>query len=672
MSYFLDELAAAMSGGGDTAGVVAPAFSTETAYSAGKLVIYDKLLYRAKVDVTAGEWDATKWEQTTAGEELAQKYTKPTTGIPKTDLDSDVQESLRKADDAVRYVPQMLTDAEKKQAIANIGHYDGLYEVKDITNTSITMGEVADFLDEVNTAGNKVAFNLAAFNSMMFLCTIYIDRVASFVRVADQVTGFEKKTFFKNSDKLADILNGISTQGKHYTIAWDKTNSQCTRLNDAQNITTNTANFGHFGSVNASYENPFDSIYPWSGRKLCNIDINTYYNLSAGADITDCVTYWEDDEGFSYDDPCGVWVYTPAFFGRTFEAGNYRYFDVTEELTQGNVSYPAMITGRWHGQRKTLTVGGAEKTCFIPAQGLPSARYAMSTMHTEAKNYKGTLTDIYKVDASNLLMIVEYASLNSQIKVGNGVSDLYRQSSDLIAEAGTDTTVVKVVKANAAACIPGAIFDIGTSNGSNNVGTFIVQSTATDPDDSTLLDVTLDRAVTVTAAHFWSVHGKINTADAEIGSKSGYIGTNGKSIAYYRGEELWSNMFQYILGAYREKDTDHIWVCDRNTTDNYDGLNTTDHHDVGYAIGAAEGCVGKLGLADGLCIPPFCTQNGGNSTNPVGDYFYRPASTTVNTILILGGYAADGPRAGAFCGYWAYAASSSRWNLSARPALKTP
>ena len=136
---------------------------------------------------------------------------------------------------------QTLTDAQKTQVISNIGHYDGLYEIKDITNTSITMGEVADFLDGVNAAGNKVAFNLAAFKSMMFLCTIYIDRVASFVRVADQVTGFEKKTFFKNSDKLADILNGISTQGKHYTIAWDKTNSQCTRLNDAQNITADRA-----------------------------------------------------------------------------------------------------------------------------------------------------------------------------------------------------------------------------------------------------------------------------------------------------------------------------------------------------------------------------------------------------------------------------------------------
>lgn len=230
--------------------------------------------------------------------------------------------------------------------------YDDSVQVKKITDTTITMAELEVFLNEVNSAGDHVVFNVSAFKAMMFLCTIYLDQTNKFCRIADQVTGIEKKTFYKGSDTLSAILNGISTSGKHYTFVWNKTQAKGTRLNDAANITTDTTHFGHFGSVDANYDNPFDNIYPWSGRKLCNIDIDLYRGLTTGDGITDCVTYWEGDDGFSYDDEYGVWVYTPAFFGRTFEAGNDRYFDVTDELTQGNISYPAMITGRWHGVKK--------------------------------------------------------------------------------------------------------------------------------------------------------------------------------------------------------------------------------------------------------------------------------------------------------------------------------
>ena len=46
--------------------------------------------------------------------------------------------------------------------------------------------------------------------------------------------------------------------------------------------------------------------------------------------------------------------------------------------------------------------------------------------------------------------------------------------------------------------------------------------------------------VPITTASFWGLFGKVNTADEQIGSKSGYIGTDGKSIAYYRGLEMYA------------------------------------------------------------------------------------------------------------------------------------
>lgn len=549
------------------------------------------------------------------------------------------------------------------------GEVDGVI-VEKITSASTTFGEVEVFLNGINTNGYHVFFDVSALGASMYLCTIYLN--SDFYRICDMVTGFEKTGFFKASDLIIDALKGGVTSGKHYAVKWDKTNAQMSRLYDAESITISTANFGHFGSVNANYDNPFDSIYPWSERKLCNINLNTYYALTEGDDITDCVTAWEGDANFSYSAGSGVWVYTPAFFGRVWEVDNYRYFDVTDELTQNNIYYPAMITGRWHGKTVSLTIDGSAKDCFVPTVGMPDNRIAMSTMHARAKNYKGTLTDIYTVDASALLMIVEFATMNSQTACGQGVVNLYRESSDKFT-ANTSGNVVKIAKARDGNIVVGAIFDIGTTNGGIQVGSYIVTDKAINGDD---LDVTLNASVTVTTDNFWSVHGKVNTADEEIGSKTGYIGANGTSIAYYRGEEMWGNMWQYILGAYRQKDTNHIWIAKRGEADAYDALNTTDHIDTGLVLpisdSAVSGYIKSLGMVEGLAVPPFCVEGGGNSTNPVGDYYYVPSSSTGDTILLLGGSAGGGAVAGCFCGSWLSGASGSSWNFSARPSLKNP
>lgn len=64
--------------------------------------------------------DAAKPISTATQAALDAKYTKPSGGIPKTDLASAVQTSLGKADSAVLYTSQSLTDTQKSQARTNI------------------------------------------------------------------------------------------------------------------------------------------------------------------------------------------------------------------------------------------------------------------------------------------------------------------------------------------------------------------------------------------------------------------------------------------------------------------------------------------------------------------------------------------------------------------------
>lgn len=456
----------------------------------------------------------------------------------------------------------------------------------------------------------------------------------------------------------------------HYGAVWDTVSVSMTRTGDAANITTNTANFKHSGSVNANYSNPFDSIYPWSGRKLCNISLTDYMALQSGDSITDCVTYWEGEAGFSYTDADGVWVYTPDFYGISYWQDGKRYYDVCDKPLPGYRHYPEMITARWRGVRESRTIGGTAKNIILPKPGLPITNTALSTIHTYAKNGGMTLDSVYTLDASLLLYLVEYANYNAQSAIGNGVSNLYDQTTlhpDAAVTAGTTVQFTGLTSGQLADFIEGAIVDFGTaSGGAQTAKTYITAVETT----SGVTTVTLADAVTITTDTFVSIHGRINYADADIGSMSGYIGENGKSDAYYRGEALWGNMFYYTLGAYKST-TEHVWLAAEGTEDNYDAIDTSVHTDTGIVLAGANGYIKTLAFPDGvLNACAMCTETPGTATAPVGDYFATSAGN--NRVLRVGGYSNNGAYAGPFYWDWNSTAVSSNWAYSGRPLLKTP
>ena len=476
----------------------------------------------------------------------------------------------------------------------------------------------------------------------------------------------------------------IKMIGTHrYGARWDKIDRKLTRLGDAESITTNTINFGHFGSVNANYSNPFDKIYPWSERKCCDVDITQYYNIMAGGyDIRNAVSKWEGDPGFSFAPAAGhmIGIYTPVFWHTAYDSGGYRYFWISDAYMPGWTEAEATIGGRWWGVLETLEISGVSKTVLGCRPGMPATSIAISTLHTYAENAGMTIDDIYSFDATTMLAIVEYANMNTQEAVGSGCSGLYRQSADKIQTAAASTNVVQVLTANAGMCRLNAIIDIGTSDGGRQIANRYITAVAVDESAPTLTNVTISGdPIAVTADHFWSIHGCINIADADIGNASGYIGTNGYCNAYYRGQVIHANLWRYILGAYREKDTGHIWVAkSRTEAEAYNALNKSVHRDTGLVLpqgaggAATSGYLNKLGLTPGLSCPPFCTEGGGNSSNPVGDYYSVPTIDTVDTVLLACGYASNGTFAGRFCGSWSYAASDSNWTVSAVPLSKSP
>ena len=487
-------------------------------------------------------------------------------------------------------------------------------------------------------------------------------------------------TYTDTTSDTISVYNGADAPSlagvKQYIIKWDKVNSQCTRMGDASAITTTTTNFKHSGSINGSYSNPFDDIYPWKYRKLVKVNRAAYAALTAGTPITNAITKWEGEPGFTLDGTGDFdGVYTPAFWARQWEDETYVYVGVADGPVPGWQFFEATIGGRYFG-----SMDGSSKITSI-ANSIPLRNTRLDTMHTNVNSQKLTLDDIYTWCADSILLCVEYATLNTQTAVGNGCDGLYRQDeSEKVGEnASIGSTLVKLPNAFVAACVPGAVIGFGTSLGGEQTGVSRFISSADldseDPLFSTHKGVTIPALTfNVTTSTLVCVHGCFNAPDIGIGSKSGYLGTVSKCNAYYRGRVAHGNYWRYILGAYRQTGTGAIWIASSRTqADSYDGLDTGVHVNTGYVLPVDSNYISTLHRYNTLPLAPFtATVAAGGSVNPVGDYTYVPSLATGNTVLQAGGNAGNGVDAGPFCGHWNWTASTAAWRSGVLPFLKTP
>lgn len=159
--------------------------------------------------------------------------------------------------------------------------------------------------------------------------------------------------------------------------------------------------------------------------------------------------------------------------------------------------------------------------------------------------------------------------------------------------------------------------------------------------------------------------------DEAIGSKSGFIGTDGFCNAYYRGTVMYGGKSSYILGAYQYGEDNSVCVArDNKWADMADNITESDSRYL-YKFSGTRGYVGTLYLpyGIGMCVPPFCTSVVSSlGESPVKDY-YNPPLSTYNKVLAYGGGIGSGSGAGIFTTNWSQTASSK---LIGKPRLKHP
>lgn len=148
-------------------------------------------------------------------------------------------------------------------------------------------------------------------------------------------------------------------------------------------------------------------------------------------------------------------------------------------------------------------------------------------------------------------------------------------------------------------------------------------------------------------------------ATVSLGNASGAVtNANGIQIVSYRGEEnIWGNIWAWVDGiniyAYNEHE---LYIADHAFADN----TANGYEATGFTAAKTNGYVSAFGYSDDfdwLFIPSETT---GNSSLPVGDYFWQNAAYNGWLVAQLGGRWNDGSIAGAFC--WSLSTTSGYRN----------
>lgn len=364
------------------------------------------------------------------------------------------------------------------------------------------------------------------------------------------------------------------------------------------------------GAVNRTPGEGFDSINAFGGRKRCNVaDDGTVTAYYGDANYT---TTGKNAAGTKVQ----VMVEQPKFYYKVvpmvLEKGakgmkirKARYY-VSDTLKPGFKVHPAFVENgnvnpyiylaAFEGSLFDTSANAyilddaqvadfaADVLCSIanakPASGLTQSLTRANTRKLAQKRGAGwEQAYAATIAASQLLMLIEYASFDMQKAIGNGVTNKTDDGSTSMTE------------------ITGATVNLGNASGS------------------------------VTNA-------------------------NGYNIVSYRGEEnIWGNIWAWIDGMNEENpatfttgDFGTLYVADHGFVDD---SKVSPYKNTGIHPCYGNGYVSAFGYSeefDWLFVP---AEQTGNSTLPVGDYFWNQNPGW--RVALLGGEWYYGARAGAFC-----------------------
>lgn len=393
-------------------------------------------------------------------------------------------------------------------------------------------------------------------------------------------------------------------------ITIDYKNKTCTRIAGAKNLTAGA---------------DFDKFSMYGGRKRCNVSdggtINAYYG----------------DEGYTEDGSNGqVMVYQPKFY----------YLVCPLEYDRQGTGYGYHLRKANYYISETQRAGFKLHPAFYDKNGNEVDYILMSAY--EGCIYDTSANAYLKNDEQVMDASKDKFSSIAGARPATGVSqDLTRPNIEQMAKnrgEGWHSLGIKTASMEQLLMI----VEMGMMNLQTAIGQGVVNlpwSTGSDTTSSYA-------GATGSTASLGNGTGRATKTTTYEGGKATEYTVDGKTSICYRGvENFWGNIWKFAYGInfYCEVGKPFLgYVCkdfnyaESKKTDNYENI--------GFALPSENGYVSAMGYStkyDWLFLP---SEVKGNSSLPVGDYYYQNNTLDGYRIARLGGCWNNGSGAGGF--YW--------------------
>lgn len=409
-------------------------------------------------------------------------------------------------------------------------------------------------------------------------------------------------------------------------ITMDYKNKTCTRIAGAKNLTAGA---------------DFDKFSMYGGRKRCNVSdggtINAYYG----------------DEGYTEDGSNGqVMVYQPKFY----------YLVCPLEYDRQETGYGYHLRKANYYISETQRAGFKLHPAFYDKNGNEVDYILMSAY--EGCIYDTSANAYLKNDEQVMDASKDKFSSIAGARPASGVSqNLTRPNIEQMAKnrgEGWHSFGIKTVSMEQLLMI----VEMGMMNLQTAIGQGIVNLPWTTGSDTT----SSYAGATGSTASLGNGTGRATKTTTYEGGKATDYTVDGKTSICYRGvENFWGNIWKFAYGInfYCEVGKPFLgYVCkdfnyaESKKTDNYENI--------GFALPSENGYVSAMGYStkyDWLFLP---SEVKGNSSLPVGDYYYQNNTWDGYRIARLGGYWSDGSDAGGFCWYLSYSVGYRYRNIGGR------
>lgn len=394
-------------------------------------------------------------------------------------------------------------------------------------------------------------------------------------------------------------------------ITMDYKNKTCTRIAGAKNLTAGA---------------DFDKFSMYGGRKRCNVSdggtINAYYG----------------DEGYTEDGSNGqVMVYQPKFY----------YLVCPLEYDRQETGYGYHLRKANYYVSETQRAGFKLHPAFYDKNGNEVDYILMSAC--EGCIYDTSASAYLKNDEQVMDASKDKFSSIAGARPASGVSqNLTRPNIEQMAKnrgEGWHSLGIKTASMEQLLMI----VEMGMMNLQTAIGQGVVNLPWTTGSDTT----SSYAGATGSTASLGNGTGRATKTTTYEGGKATDYTVDGKTSVCYRGvENFWGNIWKFAYGInfYCEVGKPFLgYVCkdfnyaESKKTDNYENI--------GFALPSENGYVSAMGYStkyDWLFLP---SEVKGNSSLPVGDYYYQNNTWDGYRIARLGGHWYDGSYAGGF--YWA-------------------